>query len=429
MKNDEIKEFLTDLAQEKGFKDEFLKLKEKVEKKGFSKKDNEKFISECLLPWSKKLGYKLTKKDFINFDRTQKPTENTGLSPVELENVSGGAWPMFLAIFAMIGGAFAGGASGGTTGNNAKNNNNFDSTDLTSFYSSGATSSSEGGALSQPEVTLNMLKEGHKIGNVILDEYKQPDVTTPASDKSMSTAPEPKPAGDAFVEDPVLLANNKVVLLKGLKSLTVNIGAIATGVKPDLYQKIRELEGKINEAENIDTLEEIEAEMTALKDVIQLPGKIEQLESLSKSRGVKYSREGNLYDPFSELKEKLNNATMIDDLTDMKSDVNSLEKAIQSSGNGPNIYADLARFTIGSGVGFATIVGVTSALASGSSGGTAQQNNTDKTKETTAKTEDKKSTREAKKDGNDFMRSFMETLQKNSPEASQYLDSLKSKEK
>ena len=70
MKNEKIKEFLTKLVQEEDFKDEFLKIKEKVEKKGFSKEVNEQFISEYLLPWSKKLGYELTKKDFIDFDRT-----------------------------------------------------------------------------------------------------------------------------------------------------------------------------------------------------------------------------------------------------------------------------------------------------------------------------------------------------------------------
>ena len=134
MKNEKIKEFLTKLAQEEGFKDDFLELKEKVKKKGFSKKDNEKFISECLLPWSKKLGYKLTKKDFIDFDRTQKPTEITGLSPAELENVSGGGFTMLFALFAMFGSALAGGIGGGssTSGTTKTSSVNYNRTDVAS---------------------------------------------------------------------------------------------------------------------------------------------------------------------------------------------------------------------------------------------------------------------------------------------------------
>lgn len=140
MKNEKIKEFLTKLTQEEGFKVEFLKLKEKVEKKGFSKKDNEKFISECLLPWSKKLGYELTKKDFIDFDRTQKPTEITGLSPTELKNVSGGGL-MLWSLFAMFGSALAGLAGGGgSTGNNANTNSGSFSSSLVEYSPTGIAS-------------------------------------------------------------------------------------------------------------------------------------------------------------------------------------------------------------------------------------------------------------------------------------------------
>ncbi len=141
MKNEKIKEFLTKLAQEEGFKNEFLKLKEKVEKKGFSKKDNEKFISECLLPWSKKLGYKLSKKDFIDFDRTQKPTEITGLTTEQLENVSGGGFPMLFALFSIFGGALAGLAGGGgSTGNNANTNSGSFSSSLVEYSPTGMAS-------------------------------------------------------------------------------------------------------------------------------------------------------------------------------------------------------------------------------------------------------------------------------------------------
>ena len=138
MKNEKIREFLTRLAQEEGFKDEFLKLKEKVEKNGFSKELNKQLISDHFLPWSKKLGYKLTKEDFIDFERTQKLPQITGLSLEQLENVSGGfGFPMLLSLFATFGSLIFG-VGNGSTGNNTNANNDPVGTGLTSYSQTGA---------------------------------------------------------------------------------------------------------------------------------------------------------------------------------------------------------------------------------------------------------------------------------------------------
>ena len=114
MKNEVVKEFLIRLAQEKEFKEEFLKLQKKVTAESFSNKDNEMFISECLVPWSKRLGYNLTRNDFITFDKTQAPNEITGLSQEELANVSGGiGFLTTLTTLLLVGTS----AFGGTVGN------------------------------------------------------------------------------------------------------------------------------------------------------------------------------------------------------------------------------------------------------------------------------------------------------------------------
>lgn len=138
MKNEKIREFLTRLAQEEGFKDEFLKLKEKVEKNAFSKGLNNQLISDHFLPWSKKLGYELTKEDFIDFERTQKLPQVTGLSLEQLENVSGGfGFTMLLTALATFGSLIFG-VGNGSTGNNTNANNDPVGTGLTSYSQTGA---------------------------------------------------------------------------------------------------------------------------------------------------------------------------------------------------------------------------------------------------------------------------------------------------
>lgn len=129
MKNEVVKEFLIRLAQEKEFKEEFLKLQKKVAAGGFSNKDNEMFISECLVPWSKRLGYNLTRNDFITFDKTQDPTEITGISKEELANVVGGVgFLTALTSLLLVGTTAFGGTVGNFTGGSVLTSPNADNT-------------------------------------------------------------------------------------------------------------------------------------------------------------------------------------------------------------------------------------------------------------------------------------------------------------
>ena len=181
MKNEKIREFLTRLAQEEGFKDEFLKLKEKVEKNGFSKELNKQLISDHFLPWSKKLGYKLTKEDFIDFERTQKLPQITGLSLEQLENVSGGfGFPMLLSLFATFGSLIFG-VGNGSTGNNTNANNDPVGTGLTSYSQTGAAN-----------------QDYYDYAMSSVDDYDLYQARTPVADYEQNHAKSPLPENSPF---------------------------------------------------------------------------------------------------------------------------------------------------------------------------------------------------------------------------------------
>ncbi len=91
MKNEKIKAFLVEVAQNENFRKEFAVIQEKLQSEDFSKKDNRKLVEQILLPWSKKLGYNFSKNDLVNFDKTQ-TSKIAWVSHEELANVSGGSF-------------------------------------------------------------------------------------------------------------------------------------------------------------------------------------------------------------------------------------------------------------------------------------------------------------------------------------------------
>lgn len=435
MKNEKIKEFLTKIAQEEGFKVEFLKFKEKVEKKGFSKKDNEKLISECLLPWSKKLGYKLTKKDFIDFDRTQKPTEITGLSPAELENVSGGGFTMLFALFAMFGSALAGGIGGGdSTNKNQKKGQDSFSTSLTQYQQA------DGG-----ETTLAMLRDGHKIGDIILDAYMQSDddeipssAAENANFKAFGTQAEQSggsgqvsiytgldSSGNAFSAAP---AGGESMS----KALVTTSGHPQTSVN-DYNKHFARSSAAVDSGENVvQMLKDIknpkapsDTPNTDIEPQVGLNPSPELLSGTPADAPPYQRGQVSIYTGLDASGHPYSSAQKVNPK------VTSGSTATQNGQSWNDFAKEAAKATAGSfgiaaGLGAAAIGSVYAAGAAASelSGDGAQQKTTDKTKETSKKTEEKTSTKETTKDGSNFMRSFMETLQKNSPEARKYLESL-----
>ena len=114
MKNKQIQEFFTKVAQDESFKAEVLKLQKGIEAKKLNEQDVQKFVKEKLLPKAKKLGYDFSEKDLADFGNSQEMANLTELSPEDLENVSGGVNKGFLgAIFslAMFMGVGAGAAN------------------------------------------------------------------------------------------------------------------------------------------------------------------------------------------------------------------------------------------------------------------------------------------------------------------------------
>lgn len=402
MKNEKIKEFLTKLAQEESFKVEFLKLKEKVEKKGFSKTDNEKFISECLLPWSKKLGYKLSKKDFIDFDRTQKPTEITGLSPAELENVSGGGL-MLLSLFAMFGSALAGLAGGGgSTGNNANTNSDSLSASLVQDISTNTANVAYGLKYDDNEVNPG----GSEV------KFNTPSSPFDLNQNMFSTSSTPSiPMPETGSEEHAhgLLSRIGETIGGGINKLSkiiqkraedyLNYGKTPAMEYDSRYEKMSADFGS-GAAEGGDGGQSV---------LIQSP-------QTPNSTPVGAPM-------FNQTHTTQGNSTL--NVTQNNTDSNTTQgRSSSTSNDGPKLKDDLMKFAAGMSIGLTTVAGITGTLAEGTSGDTAQQNSS-KTKGTTAKAEDKKTTKEAKEEESEFMRIFRENLQKNSPEAFQYLESLK----
>ncbi len=92
MKNEQIQEFFTKVAQDESFKAEILKLKEEMEAKKLNEQDVQKFVGKVLLPKAKKLGYDFSEKDLSDFGNSQEFANLAKLSLEEMENVSGGSF-------------------------------------------------------------------------------------------------------------------------------------------------------------------------------------------------------------------------------------------------------------------------------------------------------------------------------------------------
>ncbi len=90
MKNEQIQEFFTKVAQDEGFKAEVLKFKEEMEAKKLNEQDVQKFVGKVLLPKAKKLGYDFSEKDLADFGNSQGMANLDKLSLEEMKNVSGG---------------------------------------------------------------------------------------------------------------------------------------------------------------------------------------------------------------------------------------------------------------------------------------------------------------------------------------------------
>lgn len=509
MKNEKIKEFLTKLAQEEGFKVEFLKLKEKVEKKGFSKMDNEKFISECLLPWSKKLGYELTKKDFIDFDRTQKPTEITGLTAEQLENVSGGGF-MLWSLFAMFGSALAGLAGGGgSTGNNTNTNSDSLNASLVQDISTNTANVAYGlkyddnevnhggsevkfpppstlfdlnqnmfSTSSTPAITMQdtgsdeqapglFSRFGETIGGGINkaskiiqkgaeyylnygempameydSRYEKMSVNVgtgaPAGGSGTTTSTAPK--GPTPVDFGTEQTDVKYGILRN--RLFAAIGKLPTNMQRDFVSEAGQILRKYKaKTADVKAFEE---------EVKQFENKLSNFASGTVAGGA--VGDGG-YSVLSQAPQTSNSTpanapsyqpgqdsihTGLDAGGPPYSSAQTINpkgtastNSSQSGQSWKDFAKDAAKATAGSvgiaaGLGAAALGTVYTAgsVASALSGDGAQQNSS-KTKETTAKAEDKKSTKETKEEESELMRIFRENLQKDSPEAFQYLESLK----
>ncbi len=90
MKNEQIQEFFTEVANDERFKAEVLKFKEGKETKKLTEQDVQKFVNKVLLPKAKKLGYNFSEKDLADFGNSQGLANLDKLSLEDLENVSGG---------------------------------------------------------------------------------------------------------------------------------------------------------------------------------------------------------------------------------------------------------------------------------------------------------------------------------------------------
>ncbi len=94
MESEKIRGFLTKLVQEEKFKEEFLKIDKEIKEKRYSRQEEEKFLANWLLPWSKKLGYSITIQELIDFGQNLKQNlkqnELKELLSEDLKNVIGG---------------------------------------------------------------------------------------------------------------------------------------------------------------------------------------------------------------------------------------------------------------------------------------------------------------------------------------------------
>ncbi len=112
MKNEQIQEFFTKVAQDESFKAEVLKFKEEMEAKKLNEQDVQKFVGKVLLPKAKKLGYDFSEKDLADFGNSQGMTNLDKLSPEDLENVSGGVLTWLFNVIAGVFTLMAGGDPG-----------------------------------------------------------------------------------------------------------------------------------------------------------------------------------------------------------------------------------------------------------------------------------------------------------------------------
>ncbi len=114
MKNEQIQEFFTKVANDEKFKAKVEEFNKKVTAKTISEKDGKDFINKVVLPAAKKLGYKFTIDELATFFNSQDGANLTSLSPEDLENVSGGVFSLVgtlaAAVIGMLGMA-AGGAA------------------------------------------------------------------------------------------------------------------------------------------------------------------------------------------------------------------------------------------------------------------------------------------------------------------------------
>ena len=97
MKNKQIQEFFTKVAQDESFKAEVLKLQKGIEAKKLNEQDVQKFVKEKLLPKAKKLGYDFSEKDLADFGNSAEMANLTKLSLEDMENIAGGVWPLLAA--------------------------------------------------------------------------------------------------------------------------------------------------------------------------------------------------------------------------------------------------------------------------------------------------------------------------------------------
>ena len=94
MDKNKIREFLTRSLQDESFMEMLFKLKQDVKKIDFFEKNAVAFFHEVISPEAEKLGYDISEKDWLTFEKSQLSATKKSLIAEDLENVTGGKFSM-----------------------------------------------------------------------------------------------------------------------------------------------------------------------------------------------------------------------------------------------------------------------------------------------------------------------------------------------
>ncbi|MDQ5983973.1 MAG: hypothetical protein RUMPE_01002 [Eubacteriales bacterium SKADARSKE-1] len=98
MINEKIKEFYTQMAAEKGFKEKIVKVKEKYKDISDPKEKFYKITNELILPLAKQHGFNFTKEELLEYEKQALSQGSSELGEEDLESISGGFGGPFVSI-------------------------------------------------------------------------------------------------------------------------------------------------------------------------------------------------------------------------------------------------------------------------------------------------------------------------------------------